>query len=249
MSNYIQNHGQVQQTVKKSFTVDAENQSIIWTSDDPYSLFNGSNAFTVSMWFKPSDLTNGGNLISNISAATFDGISLSERAAEDQLRVYLIDTFPGDTLRIDFDHNMVDNTWYHVVWTYSGTQQTAGINVYVDAVSLTRDTAEEIDSFNGGIDAGDPLQVGNGNFLGEAAQGSYSDVMFWDKELSPVEITSLYNSGVPINPRTLGFATNLVGWIRVDEDLVFYPNAYDSQTNEVITYTNIPVTNITTDVP
>lgn len=252
--SYIQNHGILQQTVKKSVTIDAANQSILYSSGQPFGgLLDGQTPFSFSVWWKPDDVTEQGNFFSShLAFSPFRGISLSNRGgALDGFRFYIIDdAFPGDTLRVDFvTGGLTNDTWYHIVVTYAGGQEPADCDCYIDAVSLAQDPAEELDNLGGGIVTTDDLELFNGNLLGGALTGKFDEVTWWDKALSSSEVSQLYNSGVPNNPRTLAFSGNLVHWLRFDEDAVFYPDAYDSQGTTTPEYVNIPVTNITEDVP
>lgn len=146
---------------------------------------------------------------------------------------------------------MSNGNWYHIVATYDGSEDISGLTVYQDAVSLGFDaTDDENGGFFGDIESADDVRFGNtSGVLGGAFQGSYSDITVWDIELSSGQVSALYNSGVPGNPRTQVNNTNLVAWLRMDEDLIFHPTCRDSQDGVTATYTNIPVTDITTDVP
>lgn len=251
--SYIQQHGLLQQTIKRSVTITAENQSIEYASGQPFGgILDGQTPFSFSVWWKPSNISNEGNFFStHLATPPFRGISLSNRGGTlNQFRFYIIDdAFPGDTLRVDFNTGALSNgTWYHVVITYAGGQEPADCNCYIDAVSLTQDPAGELDNLSGGIITTANLELFNGNLLGGALLGTFDEVTWWDKALSAGEISQLYNSGIPNNPRTLPFQVNLVHWLRFDEDLIFYPDAYDSQGTTTPEYINIPQSAITTDV-
>ncbi len=235
-------------------TINAANQSITYGSGQPFGgILDGQTPFSFSVWWKSTDITNDGNFFSTLLPFfPFRGISLSNRGgALDQFRFYIIDdAFPGDTLRVDFDTGgLTNNTWYHVVVTYAGGQEPADCNCYINAVALTQDPTEELDNLNGGLVTVSDLQLFNGNQLGGALLGTFDEVTWWDKALSASEVSQLYNSGAPNNPRTLTFSSNLVHWLRFDEDELFYPDAYDSQDTTTPEYVNIPAANITEDVP
>lgn len=254
MSILRQKHGILQQTVKKSVTIDAENQSLDYGTSDPFGtdLLDTETAFTFSCWWKPSDITNQGNFYStHLAASPFRGISLSNRGGSlNQLRFYMIDDgFPGDTLRTDFNHNMTNGNWYHVVVTYNGGQDVSDARVFVDGVELVRDTTNDVNSLGGSAITTDDLTLFNGNLLGGALPGNFTEITWWDADLSTAQVSALYNSGNPPNPRTLSFSGNLLQWLRIDEDEIFFPASYDSQRTIDPSYINIPVTNITTDVP
>lgn len=258
---FLQNHGMLQQTRKRSVTINAENESISLNAGTFNTLLNGTNPFTISMWIKPSNVSDAGNLFSslNTNAPQYDGIALSNRGdASDpnRLRFYLINDFSGgflnptDFIRRDFIHTMTNGNWYHIVAVYNGSEDISGLTVYQNGVSLSADTAEDNNTgVGGGIGSPANLQFGNGNFIGGAFQGQYKDITIWNIALNSTQVNALYNGGKPGNPRVQINNTNLQMWLRMDEDKIFHPTCRDSQSNATVTYNNIPVTDITTDVP
>lgn len=250
--SFLHNHGLSQQTVKRSVTIDTSNQSILYGSGQPFGLLDGVSAFSFSVWWKPSDISDAGNFFStHLASAPFRGISLTNRGGTlNQFRFHIIDdSFPGDTLRVDFNTGTLSNgVWYHIVICYAGGQEPSDCFCYLDGVSLTQDPARELDNLGGSLSTVDNLELFNGNQFGGALFGVFDEVTWWDKSLSTGEVSSLFNSGVPNNPRTLSFSANLVHWLRFDEDNIFYPDAYDSQGTVTPQYANIPEANITTDV-
>ena len=257
----LQKHGILQQTVKKSVTINAENESIQLASGDFDSLLDGTNPFSISMWVKPSTIDDAGLLFSNINEniGDLDGIALTNggSAAPNRLSYYLIDDFDGgffnptNFIRRDFIHTMNNNVWYHIVATYDGSADISGLTVYQDAVSLNADTAADSNSgFEGGsIDNPGELSFGGGPVGGNAFQGKYTEITIWDIELSQSQVNALYNNGKPGNPRLQINPNNLRMWLRIDEDLIFHPTCRNSEGEATATYINIPVTDITTDVP
>lgn len=218
-------------------------------------LLDGTNTFSISLWFKPSDLNNAGNLWSNVnSGGGNDGVSLSNRGSTNpnRLRYYLIDNFGlGSYIRRDFIHTMVNDSWYHIVATYDGSEDISGLTVYQDATSLTVDGTNDVNGgFIGDIESNVNLTFGNSSgVLDGALPGKYSDITIWDIELSSAQVTTLYNSGKPGNPRVQINPTNLRMWLRIDEDNIFHPSCRDSEGEATASYINIPITDITTDVP
>jgi hypothetical protein len=249
---FIQQDGILQQTVKKSVTLSATNHAIVVDEPDIDDLLNGITEFSISLWFKPSSaLTTNGNIWSTLNTnGGNDGWALEVESAT-VLRIWAIDNFGlNDYLQADFNHSMVAGTWYHIVVTYDGSTDAAGVNVYINNVASTRTVVNDTlgDLFGGVIEANDDLQFGNGNFFGEDRQGEYDEITLWEDELTPAQVTTLYNSGIPGNPRTQLPSQTLRAWLRFDEDDLFYPTARDSQGNVTASYVNVPQVNITTDV-
>lgn len=249
--SFFQNHGLLQQTVKKSVTLSASNHAIELDEPDIDDLLDGETEFSISFWFKPNTALNtNGNLFSSLSSGGGnDGWAL-EVESSTELRLWAIDNFGlGGYFRLTFTHSMTSGNWYHIVVTYDGSNDAAGANVYINGTALSK--VVDVDNLNfpyNNIENQDDLQIGNGNFFGGVRTGAYDELTVWEKELSAGEVTTLYNSGVPGNPRIQLGAVDLRSWFRFDEDRLFYPNVRDSQGNVDATYINIPITNITTDV-
>lgn len=246
-----------QQTVKKSVTINAENESISTSSGSFNTILNGQNPFSISIWIKPTNISDAGTLFSNIvnDSVQYDGIGLFNRGQSNAniFRVYMVDDFSlGSYKRRDFVNTISNNVWYNIVMTYDGSEDISGIKVYQNGVSLSVDNSGDFNgAFLGDIDSPGNLIIGNvdGGLLGGAFQGKYKDITLWDVSLNQSQITSIYNSGKPGNPRLQINDTNLKMWLRVDEDNIFHPTCRDSQSGTVATYVNIPKSDITTDVP
>lgn len=257
----LKEHGMLQQTVKKSVEINAENESISFSQGDFDSLLDGTNPFSISLWVKPSNIDDAGNLFSSINTngSEFDGISLSNLDGSNglkRLRFYLIEDFSGgflnpvEYLRRDYIHTMSSNVWYNIIATYDGSGDISGMRVYQNGIVLAIDPSSDNNTgVGGGISTPSNLKFGNGNFLGEAFQGKYTDITIWDIELSQSQVNTLYNNGNPDNPRTQINGTNLRTWLRVDEDDIFFPTCRDSEAESTVTYVNISPDSITTDVP
>lgn len=248
----FQSNGILQQTVKKSVDLTATNHAIEIAEPDIDDLLNGITEFSISLWFKPnSALTSNGNIFSSLNTnGGTDGWAL-EVESNTVLRVWAVDNFGlNDYLLAEFNHSMVSGTWYHIVVTYDGSTDASGVNVYINNVVSTRTIVNDTlgDTFGGIIEANDNLQFGNGNFFGGDRQGTYDEITLWEEELTSTQVTTLYNSGTPGNPRTQLPSLTLRSWLRFDEDNIFYPTIRDSQGNVSATYINIPESNITTDV-
>jgi hypothetical protein len=247
--SFLQNHGILQQTVKKSVTLDATNQAIQIAEADVDDLLAGDVEFSISFWFKPSSALNtNGNLFSSINTnGGNDGWAI-EVESTTVLRVWAIDNFgTGDYIQVDFNHSMTSGNWYHIVLTYDGSEEASGLALYINNVASTP-TVNVDGGFIGDIEANDDLQFGNGNFFSGDRQGEYDEITIWEDELTSGQVTTLYNSGTPGNPRTQLPTQTLRAWLRFDEDDLFFPTARDSQGNVNATYINIPQSNITTDV-
>ena len=87
--------------------------------------------------------------------------------------------------------NLSTSTWYHLAWTWDGTNRT----IYINGASNVTDT----DSAFGIADNSAALCFGRASHdtYPHTWHGRMCHAALWKKELSAAEVTTLYNSGVP----------------------------------------------------
>lgn len=93
--------------------------------------------------------------------------------------------------------NISTGVWYHLAVTYDGSEDTSGINLYVNSIIQTKISVSN--TLTGSILAPNNLQIGGllptgGGF----SDGLFNYVRIWKTELTPAEILTQYNSGVPL---------------------------------------------------
>lgn len=91
--------------------------------------------------------------------------------------------------------------WHYVSITYDGTDAT-GMKCYVDGVDVTVTGSNTLST--------DILEANNFQISALNSGSNYNGYLmyasFFDTELSASDVTSLYNSGVPIDPRDVGLS-------------------------------------------
>ncbi|MDO8641286.1 MAG: LamG domain-containing protein, partial [Nitrosarchaeum sp.] len=81
---------------------------------------------------------------------------------------------------------LLADTWYHVVFTYNGTDLNAFVNGVYDAKSSPAATPNVVAT---------RLTIGNDSTLAYDFNGVMDEVAIWDRVLTPSEISSLYSLG------------------------------------------------------
>jgi hypothetical protein len=115
----------------------------------------------------------------------------------------------GIDVRGNFDWEI--NTWYHWVFTYDGSSNASGVNVYINGSLQTPTSA------TGSVAA---TIVANGEFrFGRSPGGTYldgyqDDSEVWSKALSQAEVTELYNGGAPMDALSHSALANLLAAYR-----------------------------------
>ena len=95
------------------------------------------------------------------------------------------------------------SAWHHVVVTIDASKNIA---IYHDGSSVHTATM----TYDLGVTAGNRLAMGrpgasNGGGTSEFFDGKISQCTIWNKELTSSEVTTLYNSGSPVDPRRLHY--------------------------------------------
>ena len=174
--------------------------------------FNGSNqyvnlpttginqdnqAFSVSAWINTNDITVYQKIVGNSTPHGAWGVNNGYTA--------LFGINGGGSVGFYFGKTQVwyavqntgdllsNNTWYHLVGTYDGSLSTSGIKIYVDGVlqSTTPDG-----SFGSTPSATDLWKIGGDGASGNIENvfnGSIDEVRIYNRELTPTEITNIYN--------------------------------------------------------
>lgn len=182
------------------------------------NLFNQYNPFTISLWIKASSSRQG--LISK-TTSIYNGFVLLKNF--NTIRFHF-GTKEFEGIQVSSSWTITADEWTHVVATFDGNDAN-GVTLYKSAVSgqgINRN-----DSI-GDVSNSDDLVFGTTDVLG-SLNGNLMYVSIFDSELSASDVTSLYNSGVPVDPRDVGlspsFFTPLGGpndsfstnWTIVDE--------------------------------
>jgi hypothetical protein len=117
--------------------------------------------------------------------------------------------------------------------------------IYIDG-SLAS-TTTNLDALSATTVTTAAFEIGDASAASSSYTGDIDEVIVFDKEVSSSEVASLYNGGVPIDPRAL--VSNVVGYWRMGDGDV-YPTITDhSGSGNDGTMTNMEVTDITREVP
>lgn len=171
--------------------------------------FDSYSTISVSFWFKGADKMNyqrQGSIISNFISAggQFYGWEINTWASNEQgdgsYRLRVSRAFNG-ALREPSNEYVEHNVWHHIAYTYNNdTHYTA---LYLDGKKIGDDTydgapiapgyAVQMCAFKSLTDPGNP----------KAVSGSIKKLRFWDKALTPEEVTADVNAEVSGNEQGL----------------------------------------------
>jgi hypothetical protein len=136
--------------------------------------------------------------------------------------------------------------------TYDGSGDASGVTMYVDGVSQTLDVQNDTLTSDTSNVANAAIMSRSGGAQ-NAGPGNVDEVSIWDVELSASEVTTVYNSGVPIDLQGQGsspITTSLNYWARMGDGANdSFPNIEDVENNINGVMTNMTAGDIESEVP
>lgn len=135
-----------------------------------------------------------------------------------------------------FNIVLEEDTWHHVVVTYDGSKNPAGLKVYVDgaAVAVVTDTQN---TYNGMLNTSLDVVIGSTVAGTSDFEQKMTNAAIFNKELSATEVSELYNNGRVLNLATFSDYESIIAWWKLgDGDTL--PVAIDSKGGRNGTVTN-----------
>ena len=150
-------------------------------NDEPFSFStfvrfqnNGVN----SMIFTKADTTSNLEYIINYNGSQFNCVLYGNTSSIVIQKSYIF--------------NPTVNVWYHLVCTYDGSASPNGIKLYLDAVEVGSPFSNgSYTSMN--VTTADNIIGGYGLSSSNTLNGDLDGMAIWDKELSQLEITDIYD--------------------------------------------------------
>ena len=204
--------------------------------------FDNANAFTISMWIKPDNLSAQRCLYSKTTLdANVFGIGLYHNDAG---KLFLQMRASGQLTSHTGGIDLTASVWQHVVLTYSGNQNINGSLFYVNAVADTTPASANITN---------TLLFGDDALFGRRGvafhySGNMNEVSIWNKQLSASEVATLYNDGSPQDVEGVSFNSNLVSFYKMGDGDI-HPTILDNVGSSDLTMINMEEEDFEEDVP
>ena len=178
--------------------------------------FQAANAFSVSAWVNINATTTGADfIVSNGLWPTYpyNGWGLEINGAN-TIRLDLTDDNLNQLTIDSSGLTLNTNTWYHIVFTYDGSNSATGMNFYLDG-SLTSKTIIKNQTLGTITYTSDMnLNIGARENGFKPWNGSLSNIQIFNTELSSTNVETLYNNGSPLT--SMSGYSSLVGWWKLD---------------------------------
>ena len=158
--------------------------------------FERTDAFSVSAWIN-ADSTSSGYFVGKNSAGS-GGITRGFMVGfegSDKLWFQVMNS-GANRLRASSTTTISTSNWYHVVFTYDGSSDISGCNLYVDNSAETLiNTSNTLSST---ISNSSELLIGGLSSIGSLApfDGKIDKVIIYNDELTSGEVTTIYNYGI-----------------------------------------------------
>lgn len=207
--------------------------------------FERTDAFSGSLWIKTTGTGDYGLIGSFEDESPFRGWSLS--MIDGYFRFELSNTAEGTNhLSVDTIATFNDGEWHHVAYTYAGDSSAANTKIYVD--SEDQNLSIISDTLSSTIIGTAPFRIGARAGGAIPFDGRLTEVSVYDKELSAMEVTTIYNAGNTDDLLSIGPFGDIVGYWRLGEHN--YPTVPDlSPSGNDGTMTNMAADEIVIDAP
>tara|TARA_R110002012_G_scaffold1372_2_gene5637 strand:+ start:5936 stop:6700 length:765 start_codon:yes stop_codon:yes gene_type:complete len=185
------------------------------STDATYSVLNGLNKMSISLWVKPDNFTLYQILMSTIRNATAHQFQfLVHMSPTAQLRFF---TESSSKYTYTNTNALTAGTWNHVLICLDKTQA-VNVNrcrIYVNGVDETGGFNNQGTASLYTSTSNLSFGINQNNYFNEYG-GKMDEVAIWaDLQLSSGDATTLYNSGVPTN--LSDFSTPPTNWWRFEE--------------------------------
>jgi hypothetical protein len=162
----------------------------------PYSAtLNPQGPFSIEAWVKPNMIPDAGATPCPVSSAQFvsnrSGWQIRERDIGWQFVLY---SHSGSTVANPGIANTAvggvpsTNTWTHLVGVYDGANST----LYVNGVPYSASVSGYVANYNDGVNAAGPFTIGARSSLDNNFSGAVDEVTFYNRALTPSEVSSLF---------------------------------------------------------
>ncbi len=151
--------------------------------------FERTDAFTVGAWVNLQ--APDGSIVNKMDEGpSFAGIDFFVQAGK--VAPHFVHNWDEkQALKVMTRNSLPMKTWAHVMVTYDGTSKAAGVKIYFDG--KPQETQTEIDKLDASILSKSPLLIGK-RIASSPLTGVVDDVRFYNRVLTPKEVTSLASS-------------------------------------------------------
>jgi len=200
---------------------------------------SGLDQFTIAAWFYR--LTTG------------ERLDVSQSNLANSSRVKIVRNSNGSIYAVvdgvNMQHVSNNTGWEMIVLAYDGTKVTNAdrVKMYRNGSILTPGAVPTWPASISSIDRDLNIGLDDGSMV--YSEGNIDEVSIWDKQLSPAEVTELYNSGAALDLDSHSAAANLLNWYRCGDALNSPTMPDQGPSAQDATLVNMDATNRDTEIP
>jgi hypothetical protein len=156
--------------------------------------FTGTTPFSVSVWLYPTTLSGTSFPLSTLSGGGPTGWEL--QLSSGVIGVVLLVSYPTNGIDVNGSVSLTANALNHAVFTYDGSQNGAGVKIYLNGVLQTSTVVQS--NLTSSIANGQPISFGTRQGLQGTYTfpGSMADVRIFGTALNQTQVTKLFAGGV-----------------------------------------------------
>ena len=197
-----------------------------------------NQAFSWSMWVKPSEKTSGAILSKMDEPAKHRGYDVWMENG--QPGIHLIHAWPSNAIKVVSKTPLPLNVWNHVCVTYDGSGKAAGIDIFINGASQQKNIAE--DDLNATIHTDKTFRIGR-RYYGTPAKGiEIDEIGLYHRVLNrkDVEKLSKVDTLSPLFAKPLDTLANAQRTLLHDE----YLNRFDKEYKNLLADRNTKQTQL-----
>jgi len=150
--------------------------------------FEKDQAFTCSVWVNLPANDSSGSIVARMDDRNdFRGWDMWVQRR--QIGTHVINTWPGNAVKVVGKNQIPANKWVHVAVSYDGSQKASGIKVYYDG--KPQPTNVEADKLTDTTRTKVPFKVGQRNTTSPISGAAIHDLRIYKRSLAAAEVASL----------------------------------------------------------
>jgi mono/diheme cytochrome c family protein len=150
--------------------------------------FERDTPFSIAMWVKLASPKQGGSILARMNEAdNFRGWDIW--LEQGKVGIHLVNKWPDDAVKTLTRDALPGDRWNHVVVTYNGSSDAAGIKIFVNGNK--QQTTSPTNTLKSTLRTSVPLKIGQRNSSDQTPGTGVQDLRIYQRELAVAEITPL----------------------------------------------------------
>jgi hypothetical protein len=163
--------------------------------------FERHQAFSATAWIKGG--AQDGTIVGDmVQMEGYQGWELhvgtdSNGGSAQSVTVWMISDYPANAIQASASVPVLDQQWHHVAFTYDGSSNGEGVQIYVDGAPVA--VAVTLNSLGGSIANGPAAELNIGSRMNGANHnftGQIDEVAIFSRQVSAAEMAAIFSGGI-----------------------------------------------------